>query len=78
MHVEPKKLVGAHLLPDDDKTGGFEKGCALIRANLGIDPERCGYEEWAASYAQALWLERWRLRNTAEMIAALFGDGKKH
>jgi hypothetical protein len=43
---------------------------------LGIDPERCSYEEWAANYAQALWLEQWRLKNEAGMIAALFG-GKK-
>ena len=32
------------------------------------------YEEWAELYAQALWLERWRLRNQAEMLAALFGE----
>jgi hypothetical protein len=76
LHVEPKKLVEAHLLSEDDNKHGFEKGCALIRANLGIDPERCSYEEWAANYAQALWLEQWRLKNEAGMIAALFG-GKK-
>ena len=77
MPVEPKKLVEAHLLSDSDSEGGFEKGCALIRSNLGIDPERCSYDDWAAYYAQALWMERWRLRNQAEMIAAMFGEKKK-
>lgn len=54
---------------------GFEKGCALIRSNLGIDPTVGGYEDWAAHYAQALWLENWRLKKHAEMLAALFGGG---
>ena len=30
-------------------------------------------DDWAAWYAQALWLEQWRLRNQAEMIDGLFG-----
>ena len=51
------------------------KGCALIRANLHADAMQAAtYEEWAELYAQALWLERWRLRNQAEMLAALFGE----
>lgn len=54
---------------------GFEKGCALIRSNLGIDPTAGGYEDWAAHYAQALWLENWRLKKRAEMLTALFGGG---
>ena len=68
-----KKLVEAHLLSESDEKHGFEKGCALIRANLGIDPTVGDYEDWATNYAQALWLEKWRLKNTAEMIAELFG-----
>ena len=53
-----------------------KKGCALIRANLGIDPTKDSYEDWAANYAEALWLETWRMKNQAEMIAALFGGGR--
>jgi len=34
-------------------------------------------EDWAALYGEALWLERWRNKNKAELIARLFGDGKK-
>ena len=44
---------------------------------MGIDPERCSYEEWAANYAQALWLEQWRLKNEAGMIAAELPEGEK-
>lgn len=77
MPWQPKKLVEAHLLPESDREGGFEKGCALIRANLGIDPAAGGYDDWAAHYAQALWLEQWRMRNLAEMTARLFSDGKQ-
>ncbi len=73
MSRQPKKLVEAHLLSEDDQKDGFEKGCALIRANLGIDPVVGDYDNWAASYAQALWLERFRNRNLAEMLAAMFG-----
>ena len=36
------------------------------------------YDDWAAHYAQALWLEQWRMRNQAEMLARLLGgDGKQ-
>lgn len=76
MPRQPKKLVEAQQLSDSDGKDGFEKGCALIRSNLGIDPTAGTYEDWAANYAQALWLEKWRLRNKAEMIAALFGEKK--
>lgn len=73
MPRQPKKLVEAHHLSDDDKKNGFEKGCALIRANLGIDPTAGSYDEWAAHYAEALWLEKFRNRNLAEMLTGLFG-----
>lgn len=76
MPRKPKKLVEAHRLSEDDNKDGFLKGCALIRANLGIDPEACGYGEWAVSYAQALWLEQWRMQNRAKLLAALFGQKK--
>lgn len=65
------------LLSDDDTADGFEKGCALIRANLGVDPTKGNYDDWAANYAQALWLEKWRMRNKTEMMAALFGGKEK-
>lgn len=59
-------------LSDSDNEDGFEKGCALIQANLGIDPTIGDYEDWAANYAQALWLEKWRLKNLNEMLAKMF------
>jgi hypothetical protein len=43
---------------------------------LGIDPTNGDYEDWATNYAQALWLEKWRLQNQSEMLARMFG-GKK-
>lgn len=49
-----KKLVEAQLLSNSDNEDGFEKGCALIRANLGIDPTIGDYEDWVANYVQAL------------------------
>ena len=72
MPRQPKKLVEAYQLSDDDGEDGFEKGCALIRANLGIDPTAGSYDDWAVHYVEALWIEKWRLRNRAEMIATLF------
>lgn len=73
MSVFYKKLVEAQLLSDSDSDDGFEKGCALIRSNLGIDPTAGTYDDWAANYAQALWLEKWRLKNLVEMYATIFG-----
>jgi hypothetical protein len=35
------------------------------------------YSEWCGLYAEALWLEEWRLNNLAEMISTLFGGGDK-
>ncbi len=65
-------------MADDDDEDTFAKGCALIRANLHVDIETVeSGEDWAALYAQAIWLERWRNKNKAELIARLFGDGKK-
>ena len=50
---------------------------ALIRANLGLEPKELDTESFAEAYCQAEWLERFRLRNQAEMIAAMFGGKKK-
>ena len=63
-------------MSEDDEKDGFEKGCALTQANLGINPTAGEPEDWAINYARALWLERWRLRNQAEMITAMFGEKK--
>lgn len=73
MSFDLKKLVEAQLLSDSDNEDGFEKGCALIQSNLGIYPEELSCEEWAYNYAQALWLEKWRLKNLSEMFAKIFG-----
>ena len=62
------------LLSDRDEEDGFEKGCALIRSNLGTDPTIGDYEDWAENYAQALWLEKWRLKNLNEMLAKMFSS----
>ena len=67
-----KKLIEAHRLGDDDGDS-YTKCCALIRANLGKDPTTGSAEDFAADYNQALWLENWRLRRTAEMIARILG-----
>lgn len=63
------------ILLDHDKQG-FEKGCALIQANLGIDPTTGTYEDWAENYAKAIWLERWRDKKKGELPARLFGGEK--
>lgn len=73
MSWQPKKLVAAHLLSENDSEDGFLKGCALIRSNLGIDPASGSYEDWAAHYAQAIWLENYRLRREGELLAHVFG-----
>lgn len=65
-------------MADADDEDTFAKGCALIRANLHVDIESVGSaEDWAALYGEALWLERWRNKNKAELIARLFGSDKK-
>ena len=75
LHGVAKKLVEAHTLAENDHEDTFTKGCALIRANLHINADEIESEEdWAALYGQALWLERWRNRNRAELIASLFGE----
>ena len=61
-------------MAEADEADSFVKGCALIRANLHVDIDKIETEEeWAALYAQAIWLEGWRNQNQAEMIIRLFG-----
>lgn len=51
-------------------------GNVLIRANFGQVPEKLSLTAWSDLYAEAQWLEQWRLSNQAEMLARLFGgDG---
>ena len=50
---------------------------ALIRANLHIDPSELNEVEYAEAYAEAIWLEQFRLKNQAELLAAMFGAKKK-
>ena len=77
MHGFAKKLIEAHTLGEPDSEDGFSKGCALIRANLGVDAEGIETEEeWARLYGEAVWLEGWRYRNLAKMIGGLLGGGK--
>jgi hypothetical protein len=52
------------------------KGDALIRANFGVNPAELSQEKWAQLFGEAVWLERWRLKNQGDLLAALFG-GKK-
>ena len=50
------------------------KGEALIRSNFGLDPSGLSEEMWAKLFAEAVWLETWRLKNQAEMLGRLFGS----
>lgn len=56
----------------DDNEDAWEKGCALIQAHLGVDPEVLDMDDWARLYARALWLEDFRLRKQAELMRRLF------
>jgi hypothetical protein len=57
---------------EDDDPGEIAKGCALIRANFGTDPETLTDERWAMLFQQAVWLENFRLENMARILAKLF------
>ena len=50
---------------------------ALIKSNLGENTNGMTEEQFAEAYCQAVWIEEFRLRNQAEMLAAMFG-GKRH
>jgi hypothetical protein len=45
----------------------------LIRANFGVDTGSLGDLEFAKLYNEALWIESYRLRNLADLLAAMFG-----
>lgn len=78
MLPRPKKLVEAYRLSDDDNdVGEIAKGCALIRANFGIDPGSLNDEEWAMLFNQAVWIERTRLINQAKILSRLFTQGNE-
>lgn len=59
-------------MSSDDNEDAWEKGCALIQAHLGVDPEVLDMDDWARLYARALWLEDFRLRKQAELMRRLF------
>lgn len=48
------------------------KGSALIRAYLGVDPDRLTDHKYAELFAQAIWIEKRQLKNQAELLTALF------
>lgn len=48
-------------------------GNVLIKANFKIDPTKLPITQWGELYAEAQWLEQWRLNNMAEMLHRLFG-----
>ncbi len=48
------------------------KGDALIRSHFHVNPEELQVSEWNKLYAQAVWIEEFRLKNNAEILKALF------
>ncbi len=66
-----KKLVSS--LESEHSEYERWKGDALIRSNFHIDPEELKLSQWAKLYAQATWLEKWKLENQAEILSSLFG-----
>lgn len=51
------------------------KADAIIRANFHLNPDELQISQWSKLYAQAIWLEEWRLKNQAELFMGLFaGD----
>lgn len=53
---------------------GMLQGDALIMANFHIDPGAVEPEKWAKLFAQAVWLENYRLNNLAKLLAAMYGE----
>jgi hypothetical protein len=49
------------------------KAEALIRTNFGVAPESLQASQWCKLYAQAMWLEHWRMQNQAELFKVLMG-----
>jgi len=56
-----------------DEFDYLPKAMALIRAHFYVDPKTLSDEEFGMLFSQAIWLESWRLKNLAEMVAKLFG-----
>lgn len=52
-------------------------GNVLIRANFGQVPEKLSLTAWSDLYAEAQWLEQWRLSNLAEMLVKILGGGNE-
>ena len=80
MRVQAKKLVEAYSLSggaENDDPREIAKGCALIQANFHIDPTALSQEEWAMKFQQAVWIENFRLENTAKILARLFAPEQK-
>jgi hypothetical protein len=69
----PKKRIEAHQLSDEDDEEFVAKGCALIRAQLGINPDELDEEEWSERFGEALWLERRQIRMLAELLGRVLG-----
>ena len=61
---------------EEDDPGEIAKGCALIRANFHTDPETLDDEKWALLFQQAVWIENYRLENTARILAKLFSPAE--
>lgn len=62
---------------EDNDPGEIAKGCALIRANFNIDPNTLTDESWAMLFQQAVWIENFRLENTARILAKLFSPAEQ-
>ena len=77
MRAPLKKLVEAYQLSDSDEEGEIAKGCAMIRANFGVEPGELSDERWAQLFQQAVWLERTRLTNLAKILGRLFAPEKQ-
>lgn len=61
---------------EENDPGEIAKGCALIRANFHTDPEEFDDEKWAMLFQQAVWIENYRLENTARILAKLFSPAE--
>ena len=74
-----KKLVGAYALEVGDTVSPADElmqAEALIRANLNLNPASLTPDQWARAFAQALWLENYRLHNIARLLSAMWNSGK--
>lgn len=56
-----------------DESDYLPKAMALIRAHFNVDPKNLTDEEFGMLFSQAIWLEGWRMKNLAEMVAKILG-----